>query len=144
AYIQATGESGEAEQRQRVFEALRNHFRPEFLNRIDEIVIFHSLTREELAQIVEIQLRQVRQRLAERGIALQVTGRAKEWLAERGFDPVFGARPLKRTIQRDLLDRLAKELLAGEIHEGETVTVDVNEAGDLVIQGALSAAEVVA
>src|SRR5690606_32719528 len=144
AYIQAAGPEGMAEMRRRVFEALRNHFRPEFLNRIDEIVIFHALTREHLAQIVDIQLRQVQGRLADRNIDLQVTQRAKEWLADRGYDPVFGARPLKRTIQRELLDRLAKSLLAGKIHEGDTVTVDVGPDGELTIEGVLSAAEVVA
>ncbi|MFS8533440.1 ATP-dependent chaperone ClpB [Sphaerobacter thermophilus] len=144
AYIQAAGPQGEAEMRRRVFEALRNHFRPEFLNRIDEIVIFHALTREHLAMIVDIQLRQVAERLADRNITLQVTQRAKEWLADRGYDPVFGARPLKRTIQREVLDRLAKSLLAGKIHEGDTVTVDVGPDGELTIEGVLSAAEVVA
>ncbi|HET9017216.1 MAG TPA: ATP-dependent chaperone ClpB, partial [Thermomicrobiaceae bacterium] len=103
AYIQAAGASGEAEMRTRVFDALRDHFRPEFLNRIDEIVIFQALTRADLAQIVDIQLRGVRERLAQRGVALQVTPRAKDWLADRGFDPVFGARPLKRAIQREVL-----------------------------------------
>ncbi len=98
----------------------RQHFRPEFLNRIDEIVIFHALTLKDLEQIVEIQLGFVRDRLAQRNIALQVTQRAKQLLAQRGFDPVFGARPLKRVIQRELLDRLAKEILNGDIRDGET------------------------
>ena len=144
AYIQAAAGSGETEMRDRVFEALRNHFRPEFLNRIDEIVIFHALTRQDLAQIVDIQLRGVRDRLAQRNVTLQVTPRAKEWLADRGFDPVFGARPLKRSIQREVLDPLARRILAGQIQEGETVTVDVDGAGNLAFRGALSEAAVVA
>ena len=144
AYIQASAGEGESEMRSRVFEALMTHFRPEFLNRIDEIVIFHALTREDLAQIVDIQLRGVRERLAQRNVTLQVTPRAKEWLADRGFDPVFGARPLKRSIQREVLDPLARRILAGEIQEGETVTVDVDESGNLVFRGALAGAAVVA
>ncbi|HLT19124.1 MAG TPA: ATP-dependent chaperone ClpB [Thermomicrobiales bacterium] len=130
--------------RQRVMEALQNAFRPEFLNRIDEIVLFSPLTRDQLAQIVEIQLDRVKERLAEREIELQLTGDARQWLAERGYDPVFGARPLKRVLQRELLDPLAMKLLAGEIHDGETVIVDVGLDGKLSIKGALSSAAVVA
>ncbi len=140
SYIQAAG----PEMRKRVFEALQAHFRPEFLNRIDEIVIFHALDRQHLLRIVDIQLEAVRKRLAERNISLQVTPRAKEVLADLGYDPVFGARPLKRVIQRQLLDRLAMEMLSGKIQDGETVTVDADESGELVFRGALESAEVVA
>jgi len=106
--------------------------------------MFRPLTREQLSQIVDIQLRQVRQRLKQRNITLQVTLRAKEWLAERGYDPVYGARPLKRVIQRELLDRLANKILRGEVRDGDTVIVDVDEQGQLSIRSMLAEAEVVA
>lgn len=130
--------------RQRVMEAVRQHFRPEFLNRIDEIVIFSTLSKEQLQQIVEIQLDLVKQRLAGRDIDLQLTPAARQWLADRGYDPVFGARPLKRVIQREILDPLAMKLLNGEIHDGETVTVDVGIDDQLVMRGAMASAQVVA
>ena len=144
SYVEGIGPEATANMRNRMVEALQAHFPPEFLNRIDEIVIFHPLTREHLADIVQIQLDRIRKRLASRNITLQVTPRAKEWLAERGYAPAYGARPLKRVIQRDVLDRLAKELLAGEIHEGDTVTVDVDPSGNLTFHSALTHAEVVA
>ena len=108
-------------------EALRATFRPEFLNRIDDVVMFHALTLDEIAEIVELQLEEVRARLAERKIALELTPAAIERLSLDGFDPVFGARPLKRLIQREVVDRVAKALIDGEVHEGDTVTVDVGE-----------------
>jgi ATP-dependent Clp protease ATP-binding subunit ClpB len=144
SYSEGVGPEAAAKMRNRMTDALQAHFPPEFLNRIDEIVIFHPLTREHLADIVQIQLDRVRKRLAGRNITLQVTPRAKAWLAERGYAPAYGARPLKRVIQRDLLDRLAKELLSGEIREGDTVTVDVDPSGNLTFHSALSHAEVVA
>ncbi len=144
SYIQEADDSGMDQMRARVFEALRGHFRPEFLNRIDEIVIFHPLGREHLAEIVQIQLEGVRKRLADRQINLEVDDAASHWLAERGYDPVFGARPLKRVIQRELLDRLARDLIDGNIHDGDTVRVSLDENENLVIRGVLSGAEVVA
>jgi ATP-dependent Clp protease ATP-binding subunit ClpB len=143
-YIQDSETRGMEQTRERVFDALRGHFRPEFLNRIDEIVIFHQLGREHLARIVDIQLEGVRERLAARQITLEVNESAKQWLAERGYDPVFGARPLKRVIQRELLDRLAKELIEGTIQDGDTVQVSVGEGDTLEIHGLLSSAQVVA
>jgi ATP-dependent Clp protease ATP-binding subunit ClpB len=140
SYIQ----SGGADARSRVFEALQSHFRPEFLNRIDDIIIFHSLTLHEIERIVDIQLGFVRGRLAERNISLVISQGAKQWLAQRGFDPVFGARPLKRVIQRELLDKLAKQILAGEIRDGESVNVDTGLDESLNIQGSLSSAQIVA
>lgn len=116
--------SNEEEMRERVMEALRSNFRPEFLNRIDEIIIFKPLTQEQLADIVEIQLEGVNKRLAERQMHLKVTDAAKEWLSKRGYDPVFGARPLKRLIQREVLDRLARMVLSGELRDGETAVID--------------------
>jgi len=135
--------SSEDEARERVMEALHANFRPEFLNRIDEIVIFKPLTREQIQEIVDIQLQQVRQRLKDRGIDLQITAEARELIANRGYDPTFGARPLKRVIQKEILDPLAMKLLAGEIHDGETVTV-TRGAGGLEISSALGNAAIVA
>ena len=112
------------EMKRRVMEALRAAFRPEFLNRIDETIIFHSLTREHLKDIIDIQLRNVRRRLMERKIDIDLTNAAKDLLADEGFDPVYGARPLKRTIQRLLLDPLALKVLEGQFREGDTVKVD--------------------
>jgi ATP-dependent Clp protease ATP-binding subunit ClpA len=103
---------------------LRQTLRPEFLNRIDEIVIFHPLGREELARIVDIQLGHLRRRLADKRIELEVTDAAKALLAREGYDPTFGARPLKRTIQRLVQDPLALKLLEGDFSEGDTITVD--------------------
>ncbi|HTS32817.1 MAG TPA: ATP-dependent chaperone ClpB [Thermoplasmata archaeon] len=113
------------EERRRVIEpALRAAFRPEFLNRLDEIVVFHALTEKEIAQIVELQLAQVEARLSERRIRVTATAAAKKLLAREGFDPQFGARPLKRTIQRRVVDPLSSKLLAGEIRDGSEVVVD--------------------
>ena len=117
--------SDEATMKTAVEEALRQTFRPEFLNRIDDIVLFHSLTLEQIGNIVEIQLERVRERLAERGISLEVTGAARERIALDGFDPVFGARPLKRVIQREVVDQVAKGLIEGSVSDGSTVRVDV-------------------
>ena len=103
---------------------MREHFRPEFLNRIDEIVEFEALTREQLAGIVDRQLDRLRVRLAERGISLEPTDAAKETLAEAGWDPTYGARPLKRAIQRLLENPLAQRLLEGEFADGDTIRVD--------------------
>ncbi len=106
-----------------VMEAVRAHFRPEFLNRLDEQIIFDRLNRADMTGIVDIQLRRLEARLALRKIALDLTPDAKKWLADEGYDPVFGARPLKRVIQRQLQDPLAEMLLAGDILDGSTVAV---------------------
>jgi len=109
-----------------VLETMRQLFRPEFLNRVDEIVIFHSLGKEQLVEIVGIQLQRLEKLLAGRNMRLVVTPAARAWLAESGYDPVYGARPLKRAIQRDVQDPLAMKLLSGEFHEGDTVVVNVD------------------
>jgi len=116
-------------------EALREFFRPEFLNRVDEIVEFHPLSREQLGTIVELQLARLRERLAERSLALELTDDAKEVLAEAGWDPTYGARPLKRAIQRMLENPLALRLLEGEFEEGDTIRVDEQD-GELVFEKA--------
>jgi ATP-dependent Clp protease ATP-binding subunit ClpB len=126
-------ELGPEAAKDRVMEELSRHFRPEFLNRVDEVIIFHALTMEDLLQIVDIQLRRLRALLAERGIGLELTEAAKRLLAEKGYDPVYGARPLKRTIQRELQDPLALRILEGEFRDGEAVIADVRD-GELVFE----------
>jgi ATP-dependent Clp protease ATP-binding subunit ClpB len=108
----------------RTAEAMREHFRPEFLNRIDEIVVFDGLDKEQLADIAELQLERLRARLAERKLSLELTEAAKEVLAEAGWDPIYGARPLKRALQRLVENPLAQRLLEGEFEEGDTIRVD--------------------
>jgi ATP-dependent Clp protease ATP-binding subunit ClpB len=124
----------EEEMRRMVMGDLRSHFRPEFLNRLDEIVVFHRLGRDHLRNVVDIQLRHFAKRLAQRDIRLDVTDAAKDYLAEVGFDPVFGARPLKRAIQKHLENKLAEEILAGRFGAGDAVLVDRALSGDLVIR----------
>jgi ATP-dependent Clp protease ATP-binding subunit ClpB len=124
-------------------EQMREHFRPEFLNRIDEIVVFEPLTRDQLAEIVELQLARLRERLADRGIAIELTDAAKEHVAEAGWDPTYGARPLKRAIQRLVENPLALRLLEGDFSEGDTVRVDVHD-GELVFTRAAAAEPAVA
>jgi ATP-dependent Clp protease ATP-binding subunit ClpB len=122
-------ESSDTVTREAINRVLQDHFRPEVLNRIDEIVVFHSLGREHLAEIVNIQLRRVKNLLAERGYRLAVTDSARDYLAEAGHDPTFGARPLKRAIQRDLQDPLALKILAGDFAEGDAIHVDRGPQG---------------
>ena len=114
---------------------LREHFRPEFLNRIDEVVVFEALTREQIGAIVELQLARLRQRLAERRLTLELTEEAKEAIAEAGWDPAYGARPLKRSLQRLVENPLALRLLEGEFAEGDAIRVDVRD-GELVFERA--------
>jgi len=121
------------QRRDLVMAALRQQFRPEFLNRVDEIVIFHSLTRDHLKEIVDIQVRRLQELLADRGLDIELTDAAKELLAEEGYDPTYGARPLKRVIQRRIQDPLALKLLQGEFSEGELVRIDARD-GRLVFE----------
>ena len=121
--VQREGDDHDALEGQ-LMEALRRTFRPEFLNRIDEIVTFHSLGRDEIAQIVDIQLRELQKRLADRKLTLDLTDEAKAQLAERGYDPVFGARPLKRTIQRMIENPMAVQVLGGYFTEGDHILVE--------------------
>ena len=108
---------------------MQEGFKPEFLNRVDEVVIFNNLTRADLSRIVEIQLSNLRKLLADRKIDLRLSEGAKEWLADTGYDPLYGARPLKRTIQRYLQDPLALKILGGEFLEGDTVIVEADHEG---------------
>jgi len=122
---QLLGESVDDKSRQAVMDLLRQQFRPELLNRVDEVIIFNPLGRPEIERIVDIQVAKLRQRLAEKGITLDLTDEAKARLAEEGFDPAYGARPLKRVIQRRLQDELAMKLLEGDIVDGAAVRVTV-------------------
>jgi ATP-dependent Clp protease ATP-binding subunit ClpB len=115
--------------RREVTDALRAHFRPEFLNRIDEIIFFHSLSRDHMKRIIDIQLRSLVKRLAERKITVELADAAKEQLVHEGYDPAYGARPLKRAIQRQVLDPLALRVLEGDFGEGDTVVVDAGPSG---------------
>jgi ATP-dependent Clp protease ATP-binding subunit ClpB len=115
----------EAARRDAVLRTVRGHFKPEFLNRLDDIVVFHALSTEELTRIVDIQLGLLGKRLAARRLTLDVSDAAREWLAINGFDPLYGARPLRRLVQSAIGDQLAKELLSGEITDGDTVRVDL-------------------
>ena len=130
---QTMGEGGTIDEgtRRLVNEALREHFRPEFLNRIDEIIFFHALGREHLKKIIDIQLAGLVKRLEDRKIHVQLTDKAKEYLVHEGYDPTYGARPLKRTIQRQVLDPLALQVLEGNFLEGDTVSVDAVPGGAL-------------
>jgi ATP-dependent Clp protease ATP-binding subunit ClpB len=125
--------------REKVEEALTQTFPPEFLNRVDDVVIFHRLTKEDLMRIVDIQVAALARRVSERGIEIQLTDRARELLGNLGFDPTYGARPLKRVIQKQLVDKLALALLEGEFAEGDAVEVDAAD-GELVFKKTGSAA----
>jgi ATP-dependent Clp protease ATP-binding subunit ClpB len=110
-------------------DVVRKHFRPEFLNRIDEIILFHRLGRAQMDEIVKIQLERVEKLLADRQITISVDPSAQHWLAERGYDPIYGARPLRRVIQKELMDGIARKLLAGEIADGSVIEVKASADG---------------
>jgi ATP-dependent Clp protease ATP-binding subunit ClpB len=115
------------QRREAVLAVVRGHFKPEFLNRLDDVVVFHGLTSEDLRSIVDIQLDRLAKRLADRRLLLDVTGAGRDWLADFGYDPVYGARPLRRLVQTAIGDQLAGALLAGEIHDGDRVVVDLSD-----------------
>jgi ATP-dependent Clp protease ATP-binding subunit ClpB len=117
------------QQKDKVLDAVRAHFRPEFINRVDDIIVFHPLTRQDIVRIVDIQLGTLAERLKDRKLTIVVTPEAREYLANKGFDPQYGARPLKRLIQREVQDPLAKRMLSGAIRGGDTVEVDVGDGG---------------
>ena len=120
--------------REEVFDLLKQSLRPEFLNRIDEIVLFQPLTKKNIGKIVQYQLRGLNQLLAQRNIIMTATQDALDYLMNKGYDPVFGARPLKRVIQQDVLNKLSKEILAGNINEGDRITMDYFEETGLVFR----------
>jgi ATP-dependent Clp protease ATP-binding subunit ClpB len=140
-YLVALGEHQDVDVvRDQVMAVVRGHFRPEFLNRLDDVILFHRLKREHMTQIVDIQLERLKRLLADRKIAIMLDDAARQWLGDKGYDPAYGARPLKRVIQRHLQDPLAEKMLAGEIAEGETVHVSANAQG-LLINGDVVRAE---
>ncbi|MFZ0240728.1 MAG: ATP-dependent chaperone ClpB [Desulfobacterales bacterium] len=130
-YIQEWGSHGYAEMVERVMEALRSHFKPEFLNRIDETIIFHNLSPEQLGEIVDIQIQRLARRLAEKNIDLVLSKSAKAFVAEKGYDPLYGARPLKRVIQKNIENELSMEILKGTIREGDRVSCE--REGDRIV-----------
>jgi ATP-dependent Clp protease ATP-binding subunit ClpB len=135
-YLVNQPEGEDSEQvRDQVMAVVRSHFRPEFLNRVDEIILFHRLKREDMGQIVDIQLQRLMKLLADRKITLKLDDAAKEWLGKKGYDPAYGARPLKRVIQKYVQDPLAEMVLAGKIHDGETVKITAGKDG-LLFNGA--------
>ena len=135
----ASGRGEQEQRRRRVEDELKRAFRPEFLNRLDEIIIFEPLTQNEILQIVDILMREVEENLAEQGVAVELTDAARSWLAKEGFDPTFGARPLRRAIQRFVENPLAKRILAGEFREGQRALADLGE-DELVFSLASAAA----
>jgi ATP-dependent Clp protease ATP-binding subunit ClpB len=133
-YIVELGLDEQDELEKRVTEALRAHFRPEFLNRVDDTIIFHQLRADQIGFIANIQIDRVRALLADRRIELEVTEEAKRLISERGFDPQYGARPLKRVVQRLIQDPLAMRILEGDYEEGSKITADVGVNGELVFK----------
>jgi ATP-dependent Clp protease ATP-binding subunit ClpC len=129
-FLQNTGDEADRASSQKIQKALRDNFRPEFLNRIDEIITFSPLTIDDMKEIVDLQMEEVEERMKERGLHVQLSARAREWLAEQGFDAAFGARPLKRAIQKFVESPLSKRLLAGEFKDGVTVVVELDDDGE--------------
>ncbi len=142
--LQGDNVAGDPFVRERLWEVLRGHFRPEFLNRIDEVIAFNQLSREHIKNIVDIQLEGLRHRLSERGLTLELTEAAKDVLAADGYDPSFGARPLKRSIQKLVQDPLAKRILSGEFKDGENIEVDAGHEGQLLFHSARKNADSIA
>jgi ATP-dependent Clp protease ATP-binding subunit ClpB len=136
---QPEGEDSEAV-REQVMNVVRAHFRPEFLNRVDEIILFHRLKREQMGKIVDIQMGRLAKLLADRKIKLDLDDKAKDWLGQKGYDPAYGARPLKRVIQKYVQDPLAEMVLSGKIHDGETVRITAGKDG-LMFNGAAAKAK---
>ena len=128
------GEGEEGAAYEKIEKALKDTFRPEFLNRIDEIIIFSPLSIEQMEKIVDLKMRQVRERLAEHGLKVEITESARKWLAQEGYDPAFGARPLQRALQKFVESPLSVKLLQGEFQEGDTVIVDHLEEKGMVFR----------
>jgi ATP-dependent Clp protease ATP-binding subunit ClpC len=116
-----------AKMKEKVNDALKQHFRPEFLNRIDETIVFHELSKAEVVTMVDLMIRRVQDQLLSQGIGLELSAEAKLWLAGKGYDPTLGARPLRRAIQRQIEDPMSERILFKQFHAGETVLVDVGE-----------------
>jgi ATP-dependent Clp protease ATP-binding subunit ClpB len=136
-------ESDPDRMREKVMEAVSMTFKPEFINRIDDIVVFHRLSREHIAEIVKLQVQGLANRLEARNLHLELTDAALDYLAEKGYDPSFGARPMKRLIARELADRLALEMLQGSYSDGDTIVIDA-QGGLLIFDGRPAGAEALA
>jgi ATP-dependent Clp protease ATP-binding subunit ClpC len=132
-FLQQKADDEERESHDKIEKALKGAFRPEFLNRIDEIIMFSPLSIEEMEQIVDLQMNEVLERLSEHNIAVELTEAARGWLAKEGYDPAFGARPLRRAIQKYVESPMSVELLAGKFNDGATVQVDVDEKANKLI-----------
>jgi ATP-dependent Clp protease ATP-binding subunit ClpC len=132
-FLQRSGDSEERQEQEKIEKALKGTFRPEFLNRIDEIITFSPLTLEQVGLIVDLQMNEVQERLSERGLNVQLTPAARDWLAKEGFDPAFGARPLRRALQKRVESPLSVSLLSGNYSPGDTILVDVDEAGEHLV-----------
>jgi ATP-dependent Clp protease ATP-binding subunit ClpC len=115
--------------KEKVMSEVKKMFRPEFLNRLDEIIVFHALTEEQLRQIVDLLVKDLQKRLAERELEVEITDKAKSWLVKEGYDPMFGARPLKRAIEKYVENPLSTKLLRGEFGQGDTIIVDLGDKG---------------
>jgi len=124
-----SGDEEERKEREKIEKALKKNFRPEFLNRIDEIIMFSPLSREEVTEIVDLQMQEIGERLGERGLKVELTEEARGWLANIGYDPAFGARPLRRALQKHIESPLSVSLLEGKYSEGDTILVKVDEDG---------------
>ena len=140
--FQRSGDTETRENEEKIERALKDTFRPEFLNRIDEVIIFSQLSPEDMERIVDLQMEQVRERLSEHGIEVDITDSARTWLAQEGYDPAFGARPLKRALQKHVESPLSIRILQGEFGEGDRVIVDFAEEDGLVFRQAESGASV--
>lgn len=123
-----------AKTRNQVFDVLRKNIRPEFLNRVDEIIMFAPLTRDEIKDIVKIQITQITNMLLNNGIALSVTDAAIDWLAQLGYDPTYGARPLKRVMQKKVLNELSKQIIAGTVNKDDVIEIDIDKRNEFVFR----------
>jgi ATP-dependent Clp protease ATP-binding subunit ClpC len=132
-FLQNRGDSEERAEQEKIEKALKGTFRPEFLNRIDEIITFSPLSEEQMAEIVDLQMKEVQERLSERGLNVELTPAARDWLAKEGFDPAFGARPLRRALQKHVESPLSVSLLGGQFSEGDTIVVDVDSEQDKLV-----------
>ena len=132
-FLQRVGDEEERQAQEKIEKALKDAFRPEFLNRIDEIITFSSLSKQDMLHIVDLQMKEVQERLNEHDLAVELTAKSRDWLAEEGYDPDFGARPLKRALQKYVESPLSVSLLSGEFSSGDTIVVDVDEAGENLI-----------
>jgi ATP-dependent Clp protease ATP-binding subunit ClpC len=132
-FVQSEGTAEDKEANQKIQKALRDTFRPEFLNRIDEIILFSSLTEKQMVKIVDLQMEEIKERLAEHNLSVELTAKARKWLATEGFDQDFGARPLKRTLQKQIESPLSVKLLAKEFKDGDKIVIDLNENKDEII-----------